>query len=187
MLHSWRHNGRKRQKEKKRGGGVCVCLCGRGVVVLTLQTLPDGWTMGKEMGEKNKIKETRKCKAFPQISCQKHTLHLWASNFLQKAHETPGKPTLTPTASEHQSVSTHLLFHLLLFPPLCPFSNIIHSPPSKTEKHTAKIKINNSPNPFLSFSLPLSITAPAGEAGLLLLLLPWPRPQLSHVTAIPSD
>lgn len=62
--------------------------------------------------------------------------------------------------------------------------------------NTAKkrnLKSNNLPNPF-SFpslhSLLLPITAPAGEAGLPL-LLPWPRPRVTptrgHVTAIPSS
>lgn len=76
------------------------------------------------------------------------------------------------------------------------FSRIAHNLPDTTQnKHSKKnnLKSNNLPNPF-SFpslhSLLLPITAPAGEAGLPL-LLPWPRPQNTptrgHMTAIPSS
>lgn len=140
----------------------------------------------------------RQCKVcmlnqgFLQISCQKHTLYLSASkvHFQHSTHETPGKLTLTPKASEYQSIS---LSSVLLSPsPFNPFVSSLQNISQLSfqgEKHAANIEIN-SPNPSLLFSflfsflsLPLSITAPAGEAVLLLHL---PRPQHCHVTTTPS-
>lgn len=184
--------GRGREEEGEGREERIVWGGGDRVVVLTLQT-PKQWER-ENIREK---KEMRKCHKFEfstDLLPKTHTVSTSRSQhcFLNTAHETPGKLSLTPKASETQSAP--------------PFSNpppsvltLLASPRNHPElllqdkKHTANIKSDNSPNSpcspsllyslFLSHSLPLSITAPAGEAGLL---LPWPRPQPCHVTAIPS-
>lgn len=118
--------------------------------------------MGKD--REKKIKEMRKYKAcmlnegFSTDFLPKHTLYLSASklHFLHSTHETPGKLTLTPTASEHQylSLPPPLSCFSPPLPPFTPFPQIIHFSPCKTEKHTHKRKNQQLTQPFpLSFSL----------------------------------
>lgn len=135
--------------------------------MLTPQTLPDSWTIGK----KKKSGKGRKIKVFTLnlASCTDLLQKKTPSNLLPASklyflstHEAPSKLTLTPNSPRghiyplptHRHTALLFPFPSLLQPaPFYAFSKTIPHCYCETEKYTVNIKIHNSPNPFLSFSL----------------------------------
>lgn len=120
------------------------------------------------------------------------TLHFftWKLFFLHSTHKTHGKLTLTLTTTKDQSTSPTLFFSpSVCWTLLCLVLSSLKSFPAlvKRQERTQQTQ-KSTTHPTLSspslHSLPLSITATAGEGGWL--LLTWPRPHWGHVTAIPS-
>lgn len=161
MLWSGRHNGGERQR-KKWEGGVCSWLCWGGGRTHPANSPLNTEQWGKKQREivgesmrsvckdklftSNHVTQTIQNLKSYQTQSRQHT---WKAN---RAFPTPSLPLYKPS--------------VLLF------SRIIHNNTKAKSKKQQLTQLFSFPS---LHSLLLPITAPAGEAGLPL-LLPWPRP-----------